>query len=125
VYIHIIGLRATPIAGHQKENVNVAKQYLDYVSPGEVGSVDEIRPGQGAVIRQGLTKLAVSRDEHGALQARSAACTHLGCIVHWNSLEGTWDCPCHGSRFGTDGRVLNGPAVAGLESRDLEGGSAR
>ena len=111
-------------AEYLKENVNVAKQYLDYVSPGEVGSVDEIRPGHGAVIRQGLTKLAVYRDEQGALHARSAVCTHLGCIVHWNSLEGTWDCPCHGSRFGTDGRVLNGPAVAGLESRDLEGESA-
>ncbi len=105
-------------AEYVKENVNVAKQYLDYVSPGEVGSVDEIRPGHGALVRQGLTKLAVYRDEHGALHALSAVCTHLGCIVHWNSLEGTWDCPCHGSRFGTDGRVLNGPAVVGLERQD-------
>ena len=50
-------------AEYLKENVNVAKQYLDYVSPGEVGSVDEIQPGHGAVMRQGLTKLAVYRDE--------------------------------------------------------------
>ncbi|MEZ0332872.1 MAG: FAD-dependent oxidoreductase [Gemmatimonadales bacterium] len=101
-------------AEYVKENVNVAKQYLDYVSPGEVSSVDEIRPGHGALVRHGLAKLAVYRDEHGALHARSAVCPHLGCIVHWNSLEGTWDCPCHGSRFGTDGRVLNGPAASGL-----------
>ena len=106
-------------AEYVKENVNVAKQYLDYVSPGEVGSADEIQPGHGALLRQGLTKLAVYRDERGALHALSAVCTHLGCIVHWNSLEGTWDCPCHGSRFGTDGRVLNGPAAAELERREL------
>ncbi|MBA2457397.1 MAG: FAD-dependent oxidoreductase [Gemmatimonadales bacterium] len=104
-----------------KENVNVAKQYLDYVSPGEVGSLEEIRPGQGALVRQGLGKVAVFRDEQGALHPLSAVCPHLGCIVHWNSLEGTWDCPCHGSRFGTDGEVLNGPAVTGLERRELEG----
>ena len=104
-------------AEYLKENVNVARQYLDYVSPGEVRSVDEIRPGQGALLRQGLGKLAVYRDEQGALHSLSAVCTHLGCIVHWNSLEGTWDCPCHGSRFGTDGRVLNGPAAAELERR--------
>jgi glycine/D-amino acid oxidase-like deaminating enzyme/nitrite reductase/ring-hydroxylating ferredoxin subunit len=106
-------------AEYLKENVNVAKQYLDYISRGEVGSVDEIRPGHGAVIRQGLSKLAVYRDEQGALHARTAVCPHLGCIVHWNSLEGTWDCPCHGSRFGIDGAVLNGPAVAGLEATEL------
>jgi glycine/D-amino acid oxidase-like deaminating enzyme/nitrite reductase/ring-hydroxylating ferredoxin subunit len=109
-------------AQYVKENVNVAKQYLDYVSPGEVGSVDEIRPGHGALVRQGLGKLAVFRDEQGALHSLSAVCPHLGCIVHWNSLEGTWDCPCHGSRFGTDGRVLNGPAAVGLERREPEGG---
>ena len=106
-------------AEYLKENVNVAKQYLDYVSPGEIGSAEEIRPGHGAILRQGLAKLAVYRDEQGALHALSAVCTHLGCIVHWNSLERTWDCPCHGSRFGVDGAVLNGPAVSGLEKRPL------
>ncbi|HYC31360.1 MAG TPA: FAD-dependent oxidoreductase, partial [Gemmatimonadales bacterium] len=109
-------------AEYLKENVNVAKQYLDYVSPGEVGSVEEIARGQGALVRQGLAKLAVYRDDAGALHALSAVCTHLGCIVHWNSLEGTWDCPCHGSRFATDGHVLNGPAAAGLERKGLDGG---
>jgi glycine/D-amino acid oxidase-like deaminating enzyme/nitrite reductase/ring-hydroxylating ferredoxin subunit len=104
-------------AEYVKENVNVARQYLDYVSPGEVGSVDEIRPGHGALVRHGLTKVAVYRDDQGVLHQLSAVCTHLGCIVHWNTLEGTWDCPCHGSRFGTDGRVLNGPAITPLESR--------
>jgi glycine/D-amino acid oxidase-like deaminating enzyme/nitrite reductase/ring-hydroxylating ferredoxin subunit len=106
-------------AEYLKENVNVAKQYLDYVSPGEVGSADEIQPGHGALLRQGLAKLAVYRDEQGALHSLSAVCTHLGCIVHWNSLERTWDCPCHGSRFGVDGAVLNGPAVVGLEKKPL------
>jgi glycine/D-amino acid oxidase-like deaminating enzyme/nitrite reductase/ring-hydroxylating ferredoxin subunit len=106
-------------AEYLKENVNVAKQYLDYVSPGEVGSADDIRPGHGALVRQGLTKLAVYRDEQGTLHPLSAVCTHLGCIVHWNTLERTWDCPCHGSRFGIDGAVLNGPAVAGLEKKEL------
>jgi glycine/D-amino acid oxidase-like deaminating enzyme/nitrite reductase/ring-hydroxylating ferredoxin subunit len=104
-------------AEYVKENVNVAKQYLDYVSPGEVRSADEIRPGRGALVRDGLTKLAVYRDEHGGLHSFSAVCPHLGCIVRWNSLEGTWDCPCHGSRFGTDGRVLNGPAAVGLQRK--------
>jgi glycine/D-amino acid oxidase-like deaminating enzyme/nitrite reductase/ring-hydroxylating ferredoxin subunit len=106
-------------AEYLKENVNVAKQYLDYVSPGEIGSAEEIRAGHGAILRQGLAKLAVYRDEQGALHALSAVCPHLGCIVHWNTLERTWDCPCHGSRFGVDGEVLNGPAVSALEKRPL------
>ncbi len=105
-------------AEYLKENINVAKQYLDYVIPGEVSSVDEIRAGQGALVRQGLTKLAVYRDDSGTLHALSAVCPHLGCIVRWNSLERTWDCPCHGSRFALDGTVLNGPAAVGLERQE-------
>jgi glycine/D-amino acid oxidase-like deaminating enzyme/nitrite reductase/ring-hydroxylating ferredoxin subunit len=103
-----------------KENINVAKQYVDYLTPGEVRSEAEIRPGQGAVVRHGLKKLAIYRDEAGALHRASAVCPHLGCVVHWNSLEQTWDCPCHGSRFGVDGSVLNGPALGGLDTKNLD-----
>jgi Rieske Fe-S protein len=93
------------------ENLNVAKQYAkDWLSGGEVSSADEVRPGEGAVLRRGLSKVAVYRDEQGACHERSAVCPHLGCIVHWNGAEKTWDCPCHGSRFGALGEVISGPA---------------
>jgi nitrite reductase/ring-hydroxylating ferredoxin subunit len=75
-----------------------------------VSSVEEIKPGMGAVIRRGSSKFAVSRDDKGSLRVRSSVCSHLGCTVSWNSTEHTWDCPCHGSRFTPDGKLLNGPA---------------
>ncbi|HEX5831180.1 MAG TPA: FAD-dependent oxidoreductase [Gemmatimonadaceae bacterium] len=106
-------LRAAP--EFVRENVNVAAQYADYVTRGDVGSEEEIRRGSGAVVRDGLRKLAVYRDEHGALHRRSATCPHLFCVVDWNDTEKSWDCPCHGSRFDPYGNVLNGPAAAPLE----------
>ena len=93
-----------------RENLNVAAQYADLVTPGEVTDVSQIAPGDGAIVRRGLKKVAVFRDAAGAIHECSAFCTHLGCVVRWNSLEQTWDCPCHGSRFQTDGHVVNGPA---------------
>ena len=65
-------------------------------------------------MRNGLIKVAAYRDENGTLHEYSAICTHLKCIVAWNSSEKTWDCPCHGSRFDTQGQVINGPAINGL-----------
>ena len=101
-----------------KENLNVAAQYTDLVTGGEVSNVEEIAAGSGAVLRRGLTKVAVYRDEGGALHERSAVCTHLGCIVDWNAAEKSWDCPCHGSRFDKrDGHVLNGPAISALSEK--------
>jgi glycine/D-amino acid oxidase-like deaminating enzyme/nitrite reductase/ring-hydroxylating ferredoxin subunit len=97
-----------------KENVNVAAQYVDWVTPGDVKSVDEIALGCGAVVRRGLSKVAVYRDGSGALTEVSAVCPHLDCIVHWNAAETTWDCPCHGSRFDPQGKVINGPANSDL-----------
>jgi glycine/D-amino acid oxidase-like deaminating enzyme/nitrite reductase/ring-hydroxylating ferredoxin subunit len=97
-----------------RENLNVAVQYGDWLAPGEVGSADEIPAGTGAVLRRGLAKVAVYRDEEGRLHERSAVCTHLGCVVAWNPTERSWDCPCHGSRFDPYGRVLNGPAKTEL-----------
>ncbi|MBV9126109.1 MAG: FAD-dependent oxidoreductase [Planctomycetes bacterium] len=93
------------------ENANVAGQYAkDWLSGGDVSSIEAIPPGLGAVLRRGLTKVAVYRDEQGTVHERSAVCPHLGCMVHWNGAEKTWDCPCHGSRFDALGRVANGPA---------------
>lgn len=97
------------------ENANVAKEYAkDWLGGGDVSSVDEIPRGKGAIIRRGLTKVAVYRDGNGAAHELSAVCPHLGCIVHWNSAEKTWDCPCHGSRFDPKGQVITGPANSPL-----------
>jgi glycine/D-amino acid oxidase-like deaminating enzyme/nitrite reductase/ring-hydroxylating ferredoxin subunit len=101
-----------------KENLNVAAQYADLVTPGELDDVSQINSGEGAIVRRGLAKLAVHRDDNGVLHERSAFCTHLGCVVQWNSIEKTWDCPCHGSRFHTDGHVVNGPAIRALANAD-------
>ena len=96
------------------EAANMAAQYADWLTPGDVAAVEAIAPGTGAVMRHGLGKVAVYRDERGVVHARSAVCPHLGCIVDWNHAERTWDCPCHGSRFDCHGRVINGPANADL-----------
>jgi glycine/D-amino acid oxidase-like deaminating enzyme/nitrite reductase/ring-hydroxylating ferredoxin subunit len=99
-----------------KENLNVAAQYTELLTGGEVESAEEVGAGTGAVVRRGLTKVAVYRDDEGRLHEHSAICTHLGCVVGWNDEEKSWDCPCHGSRFHReDGHVLNGPAIKGLD----------
>ncbi len=75
----------------------------------------DLEPGEGRVVAEGRRQVAECRDEEGTLHRVSARCTHLGCIVRWNDGDSTWDCPCHGSRFGPDGAVRNGPATSPLE----------
>ncbi len=99
-----------------KESGNMAAQYADWVTGGDVHSADDIAPGEGAIIRKGLHKIACFRDESGALHEKSAVCPHLGGIVRWNSSEKSWDCPAHGSRFDARGHVVNGPANSDLSS---------
>ncbi|PYX27421.1 MAG: FAD-dependent oxidoreductase [Acidobacteria bacterium] len=111
-------LRAT--VTFARENLNVVGEYATWITPGEVGSIDEIKPGTGALLRSGLSKIAAYRDEDGTVHEVSAVCTHLGCVVAWNSAEKSWDCPCHGSRFDVQGKVLNGPAIAPLEPHSTE-----
>ena len=108
--------RKVPLAAGTfvRENVNVAAQYADWVTPGDADSPREIPRDSGAVLRRGVSKVAVYRDERGGLHELSAVCPHLGCIVQWNATEKTWDCPCHGSRFDKLGKVLNGPANTDL-----------
>jgi Rieske Fe-S protein len=97
-----------------KENLNVAAQFKDYVTPGDVEDPSEVLPGTGRIMRKGMSKVAVYCDQDGVRHQCSAVCTHLGCVVHWNDVESSWDCPCHGSRFDPFGRVITGPA-----SKDL------
>jgi nitrite reductase/ring-hydroxylating ferredoxin subunit len=101
-----------------KEDLNMAAQYGEWLTGGDVRSAADIAPGSGAIVRRGLEKLAVYRDENGVLHERLAACPHLGCIVQWNPGASTWDCPCHGSRFDAHGRVINGPANRDLPSAE-------
>lgn len=100
---------------YARENLNVAAQYVeDYLRPGDIHSADDLAPGEGAIVRRGLAKIAAYRDDDGVLHERSAVCPHLGCIVTFDDVEKTWDCPCHGSRFDRFGHVIVGPA-----NRDL------
>lgn len=108
-----------------EEASNMAWQYTDWLTPGDISSPGQIPAGAGAVLRRGLGKVAIYRDEDSAVHEMSAVCPHLGGIVTWNSSEHTWDCPCHGSRFDRFGAVLCGPAISGLtpiEHDDAEEG---
>ena len=102
-----------------KENVTAIQNFAEYLMPAEIDNVDELKPGEGGVLRNGTQKVAASRDMDGKISLVSAVCSHLGCHVHWNSTEQCWDCPCHGSQFAPDGAVLHGPAMAPLERASL------
>jgi glycine/D-amino acid oxidase-like deaminating enzyme/nitrite reductase/ring-hydroxylating ferredoxin subunit len=114
--------RISPYAGAEflKENLNVAVQYGDWLTPGEISSVEDLSPGEGAIMRRGLSKVACFKDQDGVVHERSAVCPHLAGIVAWNSSEKTWDCPCHGSRFDRYGKVFMGPANSDLAPLQTE-----
>ncbi|HEX8462306.1 MAG TPA: FAD-dependent oxidoreductase, partial [Segetibacter sp.] len=111
--------RITPLASAKefiKENVNVAYEFIkDHLANSESDELAAVQSGQGKIISVNGNKQGVYRDEQGKLHVVSAVCTHMGCINHWNEVEKSWDCPCHGSRFSIDGEVLEGPAYAALQ----------
>lgn len=73
-------------------------------------------PGGTAVVRADDTTIFVTRSPDGGATARSMVCTHQGCIVSWDEAASELQCPCHGSRFAPDGKVLAGPAKEPLPS---------
>lgn len=88
-----------------------------------VGGLDDIGPGQAAVLRISGEECAVYRDEQGELHAVAARCSHRGCRLGFNDAERTWECPCHGSRFDVFGAVLQGPALKPLPRKTVPGSS--
>lgn len=111
-------MRARALPELAMENISNTAGYREWMTGSDYSSEEDVPPGAGAVIRNGLSKLAVYRDEEGALHRFSAVCRHLGCPVQWNAVELSWDCPCHGSRYDCYGKVINGPAIADLLSAD-------
>lgn len=99
-----------------RENVDFPKEILrDKLRLNvETKRLLDVPPGEGKIVSVEGRKLAVARDGAGVIHALNPTCTHLGCDVAWNQAESSWDCPCHGSRFSTEGHVLNGPATKPL-----------
>jgi glycine/D-amino acid oxidase-like deaminating enzyme/nitrite reductase/ring-hydroxylating ferredoxin subunit len=116
-------LRADVLPSAKKliaENTNAAKRFVgDRLRSLTSSSLDQLPAGEGAIVKDHGKSLAAYRDPSGGVQACSPLCTHMGCYVQWNSAEQSWDCPCHGSRFGVDGQVLQGPAVRPLDKKDV------
>jgi glycine/D-amino acid oxidase-like deaminating enzyme/nitrite reductase/ring-hydroxylating ferredoxin subunit len=103
-----------------QENADVAFRFVvDRLSRPDGRRLSEVAPGEGKILEVDGQKVAVYREESGACHAVSPVCTHVGCHVHWNSAERSWDCPCHGARYSPTGKVLNGPAVKDLASKRL------
>ncbi len=112
-----VNLKATKIAFKEIFNtlINYYKNKPD--SP-EVSELESLPVNKARIVEYKGHKAGVFKDENGEIHVVSATCTHMGCIVSWNNIENTWDCPCHGSRFTITGEVINGPANAALERID-------
>ena len=108
-----ITLKVTP--EYLSEVGKMAAQYLDFVAPGDIESANELKYEEGGILNLGLKKIAVYKDAAGLVHAFNAICPHLGCVVQWNASEKSFDCPCHGSRFTCEGKVINGPASTDLK----------
>lgn len=112
--------RATPFVSPKsvQENLNVGTHWVGDRLKGLMGgSLADLKNDEGKVIKVDGDKVAAYKDPEGNLHTVSAVCTHLGCIVNWNSAEKSWDCPCHGARFNCEGKVLHGPAIKDLEKK--------
>lgn len=111
--------RLKPVAGFTdfiKENTDVVKEMVTgWFSAETIPSLADLAQGEGKVIKYENKKMGAFKDESGNLHCVDTTCPHAYCTIGWNNTERSWDCPCHGARYGTDGMVLNGPGVINLQ----------
>ncbi|MDX6198610.1 MAG: hypothetical protein QOJ79_1761 [Actinomycetota bacterium] len=102
-----------------KENVDAVGGHLigDRLKTLNPPDADTLAPGEGGIVKLDGDKVAAYRHEDGSLTAVSPVCRHIGCLVSFNTAERSWDCPCHGSRYTLDGKVIQGPTVHDLENK--------
>ncbi|WP_217426489.1 FAD-dependent oxidoreductase [Candidatus Methylobacter favarea] len=96
-----------------KQTADIVSHFVSDRLPEE--DANSIAPGEGKVVKTAEGNIALYKSEDGTITTLSPICTHMGCVVHWNPAEKSWDCPCHGSRFAADGKVIHGPAITHLE----------
>jgi glycine/D-amino acid oxidase-like deaminating enzyme/nitrite reductase/ring-hydroxylating ferredoxin subunit len=115
--------RIKPVAGFMdfvKENADVAYHFIaDRFSAEDIHSLKDLKADDGIIVKYNGEKLAVYKDAEGKVTALNPVCTHAGCIVGFNHAEKSWDCPCHGGRFDTDGKVLTGPPRKDLQKVNI------
>lgn len=99
-----------------KGNAAVAAELIGNLLTSKLKDMEALQPGEAAVMKIDGENMAVFRDETGQFHSTSAVCSHLGCLVGWNGIDRTWDCPCHGSRFELNGEVIHGPATRALKA---------
>ena len=111
--------RIKPVAGFYKfvtHNADVIKQYAGNFFSGEkLHELADLATGEARIVKYEKHKLAIYKDDNGTIHALDPTCTHLKCEVKWNTAEKSWDCPCHGTRYSYNGRLLTGPADHDLE----------
>jgi glycine/D-amino acid oxidase-like deaminating enzyme/nitrite reductase/ring-hydroxylating ferredoxin subunit len=114
------------VAGQGAQTARSLLTTATHLLPATAPDASTLAPGEGAVASMDGRTVAAYRDLDGVLKLVHPRCTHLGCTVSFNSVEVSWDCPCHGSRFGVDGSVLEGPAttpLAGVDTPEQHGGA--
>lgn len=115
-----IDLRASS-RGIIAENVNVMKEFgKGFLVRSKREELASLHKGEGKKIVIDHKEVAAYKDEQEKLYVVSPICTHLSCVVNWNNAERTWDCPCHGSRFNYDGKIIHGPALRKLKKIDVD-----
>ncbi len=116
--------RIKPVAGFTnfvKEAADVVGEFFGKrFSSSKIKELSDVAHGEARVVKYEGQSIALFKDEAGSLHAVNPACTHINCVVGWNTAEKTWECPCHGSRFSMDGEMLTAPARKDLEKIELK-----
>ncbi len=105
--------------GLTAKTANVTVNSISSFFQKDGSDVEEVARGEGKVLQMGIDKVAVYRDDDGAVHAISPYCTHAKCVVNWNNAEKSWDCPCHGGRFSPTGEVIEGPPPRDLSPKEI------
>ena len=115
--------RVKPVAGFAnfaKNAADVTGQFIKKLFPADkINGLNELANGEAKVVKYEGDSIAMYKDENGAVHSVSPACTHIDCLVAWNTAEKVWECPCHGSRFNEEGEMFTAPARKDLEKIEI------